>query len=52
MITDDFRFLLIYYNPSLWLRLEAYTELSESNPGRSLGVKDKKKGAVWKTVPY
>ena len=33
----------------IWL--EANTERSESNPGRSLGVKDKKKVAVWKTVP-
>ena len=33
------------------IRLEAYTEQSESNPGRSLGIKNKKKAAVWKTVP-
>ena len=33
------------------IRLEAYTEQSESNPGRSLGTTTKKKRAVWKTVP-
>ena len=33
------------------IRLEACTEQSESNPGRSLGITDKKKAAVWKTVP-
>ena len=31
--------------------LEDSTERSESNPGRSLGIKNKKKAAVWKTVP-
>ena len=34
---------------NLWL--EANTERSESNPGRSLGIKAKKRRAVWKTVP-
>ena len=34
---------------NLWL--EANTERSESNPGRSLGIKAKKRMAVWKTVP-
>ena len=33
----------------IWL--EANTERSESNPGRSLGTTTKKKRAVWKTVP-
>ena len=33
----------------LWL--EANTERSESNPGRSLGIITQKKRAVWKTVP-
>ena len=33
----------------LWL--EANTERSESNPGRSRGTTTKKKRAVWKTVP-
>lgn len=32
------------------LRLEAYTKRSESNPGRSLGIIDLKRMAVWKTV--
>ena len=32
-------------------RLEAYTEQSESNPGRSLGIINKEGTAVWKTVP-
>ena len=31
--------------------LEGNTERSESNPGRSLGIKAKKRMAVWKTVP-
>ncbi len=31
--------------------LEDNTERSESNPGRSLGIKTKEGGAVWKTVP-
>ena len=34
----------------IWL--EANTERSESNPGRSLGVNMKYKTAVWKTVPH
>ena len=34
---------------NLWL--EASTERSESNPGRSLGIKAKKRMTVWKTVP-
>ena len=33
------------------IRLEAYTEQSESNPGRSLGIINKEGMAVWKTVP-
>ena len=33
------------------LCLEGNTERSESNPGRSLGIKAKKRMAVWKTVP-
>ena len=33
----------------IWL--EANTERSESNPGRSLGIIDMKRMAVWKTVP-
>ena len=33
------------------IRLEAYTEQSESNPGRSLGITNKEGTAVWKTVP-
>ena len=33
------------------IRLEAYTEHSESNPGRSLGIINKEGTAVWKTVP-
>ena len=31
--------------------LEASTERSESNPGRSLGITNRKKATVWKTVP-
>ena len=31
--------------------LEDNTERSESNPGRSLGIKTKEGEAVWKTVP-
>ena len=31
--------------------LEDSTERSESNPGRSLGIKSKERIAVWKTVP-
>ena len=31
--------------------LEDSTERSESNPGRSLGIIDMKRMAVWKTVP-
>ena len=34
----------------IWL--EANTERSESNPGRSLGVNMIYKTAVWKTVPH
>ena len=34
---------------NLWL--EANTERSESNPGRSLGIKAMTRRAVWKTVP-
>ena len=33
----------------IWL--EANTERSESNPGRSLGIKPMTRRAVWKTVP-
>ena len=33
------------------IRLEAYTEQSESNPGQSLGIINKEGTAVWKTVP-
>ena len=33
----------------IWL--EANTERSESNPGRSLGITNNKGRAVWKTVP-
>ena len=33
------------------IRLEAYTERSESNPGRNLGIYEDAKKAVWKTVP-
>ena len=32
-------------------RLEAYTERSESNLGRSLGITNEYEMAVWKTVP-
>ena len=35
---------------NLWL--EANSERSESNPGRSLGIKAMTRRAVWKTVPY
>ena len=31
--------------------LEDSTERSESNPGRSLGITNRKKATVWKTVP-
>ena len=31
--------------------LEGNTERSESNPGRSLGIKAMTRMAVWKTVP-
>ena len=34
----------------IWL--EANTERSESNPGRSLGTITMKRRAVWKTVPH
>ena len=37
------------YN-KIWL--EANTERSESNPGRSLGITNNKGRAVWKTVPH
>ena len=37
-------------NNKIWL--EAYTERSESNPGRSLGITNNKGRAVWKTVPH
>ena len=47
-------FILMFYskmtnNNKIWL--EANTEQSESNPGRSLGITNKKGEAVWKTVP-
>ena len=46
-------YLLIFYSQQsdhkFWL--EANTERSESNPGRSLGIKTKEGRAVWKTVP-
>ena len=32
--------------------LEDYTERSESNPGRSLGIIKHEGTAVWKTVPH
>ena len=32
--------------------LEDNTERSESNPGRSLGIINMTRMAVWKTVPY
>ena len=35
--------------PEIWL--EASTERSESNPGRSLGIIKHEGTAVWKTVP-
>ena len=35
--------------PEIWL--EASTERSESNPGRSLGIIKHGGTAVWKTVP-
>ena len=53
-------YLLMFYpiclvytftNYSSKICLEDNTERSESNPGRSLGIKNKKKAAVWKTVP-
>ena len=34
----------------IWL--EANTERSESNPGRSLGITNNSWRAVWKTVPH
>ena len=34
------------------MRLEANTERSESNPGRSLGITNNSWRAVWKTVPH
>ena len=34
----------------IWL--EANTECSESNPGRSLGITNNSWRAVWKTVPH
>ena len=37
-------------NNKIWL--EANTERSESNPGRSLGITNNKGRAVWKTVPH
>ena len=37
-------------NHKIWL--EANTERSKSNPGRSLGVNMIYKTAVWKTVPH
>ena len=37
-------------NMECWL--EASTEQSESNPGRSLGTITMKRRAVWKTVPH
>ena len=36
--------------PEIWL--EASTERSESNPGRSLGIIKHEGTAVWKTVPH
>ena len=40
-----------FTNYSSKICLEDNTERSEINPGRSLGIKNKKKAAVWKTVP-
>ena len=40
-----------FTNYSSKICLEANTERSEINPGRSLGTTTKKKRAVWKTVP-
>ena len=37
-------------NHKIWL--EANTERSESNPGRSLGITNNECRAVWKTVPH
>ena len=39
------------YNRRNKLWLEANTERSESNPGRSLGIRREVRKAVWKTVP-
>ena len=54
IIYTDAHFLLLVITieraNKIWL--EANTERSESNPGRSLGIITKEKIAVWKTVPY
>ena len=53
IIYTDAHFLLLVITieraNKIWL--EANTERSESNPGRSLGVNMIYKTAVWKTVP-
>ena len=46
-----FLLLMITMNHASKIWLEANTEQSESNPGRSLGIRYNKKVAVWKTVP-
>ena len=40
-----------FTNNSNKICLEDNTEQRESNPGQSLGIKNEKKAAVWKTVP-
>ena len=53
MELDTLPICLVYTftNYSNKICLEDNTERSESNPGRSLGTKNEKKAAVWKTVP-
>ena len=41
----------VWLSGCLVVCLEDSTEQSESNPGRSLGIKNKEGEAVWKTVP-
>ena len=44
-------FIQIVNQQDIYIRLEAYTEQSESNPGQSLGTITLRRETVWKTVP-
>ena len=48
---SSFFYIDVLFKDNHKLCLEGNTERSESNPGRSLGIKAMTRRAVWKTVP-